>query len=131
MEPKVKDAMMAISDIYSMVTNNGYIQDSESPLGFRSDKAGVPQRMVLNDLLTLPDMTRFIPIVIQTVVREALEPNLLIIPNCFQTINAPTGRVVQIGAMGSMHAGIVAEGEEYPTQDLDVDGGKQYCYLAQ
>jgi len=106
-----------------MFTNNGYIADSESPLGFRGDNNGIPQRMVMNDLLTLPDMTRFIPIVIQTVVREALEPNPLIVPNCFQTINAPTGRVVQIGAVGAMAAGIVPETGEYPTQDLDLDGG--------
>ena len=56
---EVKDAVMAISDIYSMFTNNGYIADSESPLGFRGDNQGIPQRMVMQDLLTLPDMTRF------------------------------------------------------------------------
>ena len=31
--------------------------------------------------------------------------------------------MVQIGAIGSMHADIVVEGGEYPTADLDVDGG--------
>jgi hypothetical protein len=48
---------------------------------------------------------------------------LLIIPNCFQTINAPSGRMVQIGAIGSLHADIVVEGGEYSTVDLDMDGG--------
>ena len=51
-----------------------------------------------------------IPVVVQTVVREALEPNLLIVPNCFQTVNIPQGRMVQIGALGAMVAAEIAEG---------------------
>ena len=34
-----------------------------------------------------------------------------------------TGRTVQIGALGAMAAAMIPEGGEYPTQDLDVDGG--------
>jgi len=70
-----------------------------------------------------------IPIVVQKVVREALEPNLLIIPNCFQTVNIQSGRSVQIGAVGAMVAAMIPEGSEYPAQDLDVDGGKYIAAL--
>ena len=35
-----------------------------------------------------------------------------------------TGRTVQIGALGAMAAAMIPEGAEYPTQDLDVDGGE-------
>jgi hypothetical protein len=57
------------------------------------------------------------------IVREALEPNLLLIPNLFTPLNIPNGRVIQIGAVGSMVAAEIPEGAEYPTQDLDLDGG--------
>ena len=52
--------MMKVSDIYSVFTNNGYVIDDQNPLGVRTDKQGIPKRAVIEDLLTLPDMTRFI-----------------------------------------------------------------------
>lgn len=112
-----KDEVQKFSDVYMMFTNNGYIEDSDAVGGYSED------RFIINDLLLQTDLTRFIPVVVQTIVREALEPNLLIVPNCFQTINIPQGRMVQIGAVGAMVASVIPEGAEYPTQDLDVDGG--------
>jgi hypothetical protein len=112
-----RNVIRDFSGVYSMFSNNGYVEDEDTPTGWSDE------RFEVNDLLLQPDLTRFIPVVIQTIVREALEPNLLIVPNCFQTINIPQGRMVQIGAIGAMHAAIIPEGGEYPTQDLDVDGG--------
>lgn len=112
-----KEIAALFGKVYSAFTNNGYVTDAESPTGFSLE------RVQINDLLTQPDLTRFIPVTVQTVVREALEPNLLILPNCFQTLNIPQGRVVQIGAVGAMVAAVIPEGAEYPAQDLDVDGG--------
>jgi len=66
-----------------------------------------------------------IPTTVQTIVREALEPALLIVPNMFQTINLTQGRHVQIGAVGAMVAREIPETSEYPTQDLDIDGGME------
>lgn len=60
METKFEDAMMKVSDIYSAFTNNGYVLDDQNPLGVRTDKQGIPKRAAIQDLLTLPDMTRFI-----------------------------------------------------------------------
>lgn len=114
---KIKDEAQEFSKYYSAFTNSGYIRDEESVTGWSDEP------MQVEDLLTLPDATRFIPVVVQTIVREALEPNLLVVPNVFQTVNIPQGRMVQIGALGAMVAGIIPEGAEYPTQDLDVDGG--------
>lgn len=94
-----------IEDVYSCFTNNGYVNDSTTLNGLSEDG------MTIKDLMVLPDITRFIPIVVQTLVREALEPNLLIVPNCFQTVNVGQGRSVQIGAIGAMTANIIPEGE--------------------
>jgi hypothetical protein len=48
---------------------------------------------------------------------------LLLVPNLFTPLNLPNGRIVQIGAIGSMTAAEIPEGAEYPSQDLDLDGG--------
>lgn len=94
-----------VADLYSCFTNNGYVSDSTTLNGLSNEPA------IIQDLLVTPDITRFIPVVVQTLVREALEPNLLIVPNCFQTVNVGTGRSVQIGAIGAMTANIIPEGE--------------------
>jgi len=113
----VTDMAKTYDTVYSAFTNAGYVRDNESITGWSHDAFNI------KDLVTTPDLVRFIPTVIQTVVREALEPALLIIPNCFQTLNIPKGRIVQIGSVGAMIASPIAEAGEYPTQDLDVDGG--------
>ena len=99
-----KDTIKTIADVYSCFTNNGYVEDSTTITGLSEDS------MAIKDLMVLPDITRFIAVTVQTLVREALEPNLLIVPNCFQTLNLPQGRVVQIGAVGAMTAAIIPEG---------------------
>jgi hypothetical protein len=48
--------------------------------------------------------------VVQLIVREAIEPNLLIVPNLFTSLNIPNGRTVQIGAVGAMTAAPIPEG---------------------
>ncbi len=103
------------SKVYSMFTNCGYVPVDD---GVDSIDGYTDDPLEINDLLTSPDLTRFIPVVIQTVVREALEPNLLIIPNCFQTVNIPQGRMVQIGALGAMTANVIPEGGRYSMPSL-------------
>ena len=94
--------------VYEAFTNNGRVQD---------------QVFTFNDLVTSPDVARFIPQVVENVVREALEPNLVIIPNLFEEVRIDRGSRIQIGAIGALSASEVPEGTEYKENDLQMDGG--------
>lgn len=111
-----------IGKIYEMFTNNGLVTDNET-MEYVVDDDGEIDRWEINDLLSTTDLTRFIPDAVQYIIREAIEPNLLIIPNLFTQIDMPTARLVQIGSIGSMRAAEIPEGTEYPPADLDMDGG--------
>ena len=100
----------AFSRVYDAFTNNGEIQGEDSVI-------------TVSDLVTSPDVARFIPQVVEYVVREALEPNLLIVPNLFQEVRLERGSRVQIGAVGALVASEVAEAGEYKENDLQMDGG--------
>lgn len=95
---------------YSAFTNNGVFTNKDKNL----------QQTELSDLLTTPDATRFIPQVVQTIIREALEPALVIVPNLFQEVKIEKGQSIQLGALGAMHAAEIAEGGEYPEIMFDV-----------
>lgn len=98
----------AFDRVYTAFTNNGHIEDQE---------------VQIKDLMTSPDVMRFIPQVVEWIVREALEPNLLVVPSLFQEIKMERGQRIQIGAIGSLYASEVAEGAEYKENDLQMDGG--------
>jgi len=100
--------------VYDAFTNRGRLYDKET----KSIKT-----YELKDLITTQDLTRFIPQTVETVVREAIEPNLFIVDRLFQEINIPRGSRVQIGAVGAMEAGRVGEGMEYGQKFVDLDGG--------
>lgn len=109
-DPKLR---MKADSAYQALTNNGYVFD-----GTRVDK------YTIRDLVSTPDATRFMPTTVQRVVREALEPSLLVVPSVFQEIRLEgPARSVQIGSVGAMTAGKIAEGNEYPESSLDMDGG--------
>ena len=110
------DKAKHFTKVYSMFTNCGYVPVYDEDLGTVDGFSDEP--FEVNDLLTQPDLMRFIPTVVQTVVREALEPALLIVPNCFQTVNIPQGRMVQIGALGAMVASEIPEGGIYSVPSL-------------
>jgi len=101
----------AFENVYSAFTNNGKIDDGGE--------------MSFSDLVSSPDVARFIPQVVEFVVREALEPNLVIVPNLFEEVRLERGTRIQIGAIGALHASEVAEGAEYKENDLQMDGGDQ------
>jgi len=108
----------ALGRVYDLMTNNGWCQSNDE-----EDK-GTPTRLTFNDVFETPDATRFIPRVVQYIVREAIEPNLLVIPYLFQEVRITTGgKMIEIGAIGSMYAGEVTEGHEPPRRNLDLDGG--------
>lgn len=106
--------MPALGRIYDAMTHNGFcISEADQN----------PVRLELKDVLMTKDAQRFIPRVVQYIVREAIEPNLLIIPNLFQEVRMEAGRMIEIGAIGSIHAEEVVEGGEYKERSPDLDGG--------
>lgn len=87
------------------------------------DKTGTIEKFTLKDLVTKEDLMRFIPQTVETVVREAIEPNLFIVDRLFQSVTVEQGTRIQIGALGAMEAGRVGSAGEYPERMLDLDGG--------
>jgi hypothetical protein len=106
--------------VYRIFTTNGYLYPKTSDRG----------RVEMKDVFT-PDATRFIQETVTTIIKEALEPQLLIVPNLFQTINLALGRSVEIGAVGALIAHPIGEGQEYPTVDLPFDKGKMTSVYVQ
>lgn len=99
------------------------VMDAFTNRGYMESKDGKIDRFSLKDLVTAEDLMRFIPQTVETVVREAIEPNLFIVDRLFQKVTIERGSRVQIGALGAMEAGRVGQGGEYQERMLDMDGG--------
>ena len=110
---KKQEDRVLFSNVYDAFTNRGLMTDA----------SGDSEFFELKDLITTQDLTRFIPQTVETIVREAIEPNLFIVDKLFQEINIPRGSRIQIGAIGAMEAGRVGQGGEYPERFVDLDGG--------
>jgi len=108
-----KDDRTKYINVYDAFTNRGRLID---------DKGDVV-KFELKDLVTKEDLIRFMPQTVETVVREAIEPNLFIVQKLFQQITIEQGSRIQIGALGAMEAGRVGQAGEYPERMLDLDGG--------
>ena len=106
------------------VRNKFYnVYDAFQNRGRILDKDGNFHKFEFKDLVTREDLMRFVPQAVETVVREAIEPNLFITDRLFQTITIERGSRVQIGALGALEAGRVGQAGEYPERTLDLDGG--------
>ncbi len=110
---KDKKDRATFEKVYHAFTNRGLVFDKDNE----------PNIFELKDLVTTQDLTRFIPQTVETIIREAIEPNLFIVDRLFQQVNIPRGSRVQIGAVGAMTAGRVGQGGEYPEKFVDLDGG--------
>lgn len=111
--PKKEDRVKYLN-VYDAFTSRGRMMDESS---------GDIETFSLRDLVTREDLMRFMPQTVETVVREAIEPNLFIVQNLFQQITIEQGSRIQIGALGAMEAGRVGQAGEYPQRMLDLDGG--------
>lgn len=109
-----KEDRIKYVNVYDAFTSRGRMFD---------DKTGDIHKFELKDLVTKEDLMRFMPQTIETVVREAIEPNLFIVDRLFQSITIEQGSRIQIGALGAMEAGRVGSAGEYPERMLDLDGG--------
>jgi hypothetical protein len=110
--PKKEDRVK-YTNVYDAFTSRGRLMDSDGNIN----------KYELKDLVTREDLMRFMPQTVETVVREAIEPNLFIIDRLFQSITIEQGSRIQIGAIGAMTAGRVGQAGEYPEKMLDLDGG--------
>ena len=108
-----KESRVMYHNIVDAFTNRGYMENQDGKI----------ERFTLRDLVTAEDLMRFIPQTVETVVREAIEPNLFIVDRLFQRVTIERGSRVQIGALGAMEAGRVGQAGEYPERMLDLDGG--------
>jgi len=95
--------------VYDVFTNNGRFSDD------------VDARLTINDLVTTEDLAPFVPKVVKRIIIEAVEPNLLITPNLFTRLDLPEGQMVEIGAVGSIVAGKVAQADIYPQTTIATD----------
>lgn len=114
MEGASLDDLKAIGRLYDAFTHNGLVFHEAS------DRF---EKLELKDALTTDDLTRFIPTVVTTIVREALEPATIVVNELFQPITLTRGRQVQIGSIGAMEVRDIPEGGEYPEFYPDMDGG--------
>lgn len=104
----------SIRRLYDAFTNSGVVFD---------DEKGTFEKIELKDVLTSNDVTRFIPTVVTTIVREALEPAAVVVGQLFQEVQLDRGRQVQIGSLGAMEVRDIPEGTDYPEFYPDMDGG--------
>jgi hypothetical protein len=101
------------SNVYNAFTNHGRVLDKE----------GKFHKFEMKDLVTQEDLMRFVPATIETVVREAVEPNLFIVDRLFTKVSFERGTRIQIGALGALEAARVGANGEYQERTLDLDGG--------
>ncbi len=108
----------------SIIRNNGfeYASDSLRYLNPQDRDSARVTYTELVDALGTTEASIFIPRVMTRIVREAVEP-VLVITNLFRRLRVPGATsVVQFPSVGAIQAFDIAEGEEYPDQKLEGAG---------
>ena len=89
--------------------NNGY----NEPLG---------EKVTWSDIIAVPNARHWLPAVIEEVVREPVEP-MLIVESLLDRVNYEPGVRITFPAIGALVAFDLAEGQAYPEQSLNVAPG--------
>jgi len=80
------------------------------------------ERLELKDVIATPNSTPLLRKVIETVVRDAVEPNL-VISQLFTTLRFQHGsQIIQFPTIGALYAQDIPEGGEYPERTPDWNG---------
>ena len=95
--------------VYNCFVNDGY------------PTSDAPERVSIKDLVTTEDIAPFVPKVVKKIIVEAIEPELLILPNLFTRVNLTSGQMIEISALSGITAGQVAQGGDYPTSTIALD----------
>jgi hypothetical protein len=77
--------------------------------------------MSMSDALATPNASVWIPRVVESIVREEMEP-LLIGANLLNRINWNGSNILEFPAFGALEASDIAEGQEYPEQTPNMGG---------
>lgn len=116
MKTKLKKEQREQADrLYGVFVNHGAFTDKNG------DELGQVTIGELKDLITQEDILPLLPKVVTRVIAEAIEPNLLIVPNLYTLLNVPTAQHIEIGAIGALTASRIAAGQEFPSQTLAYD----------
>lgn len=105
------DQTRLFDKVYNVFTCNGH------PSGDIYDDG----TLAIQDIVTHEDLQPLVPRVVRRIIVEAIQPEQLIIPNLFTRVNIPEGQMVEIGAIGSIVAGKIAQGDIYPETTLATD----------
>jgi len=111
-----QDDINGYFNMYDAFTNNGYHIEEDAEKGTRS--AG---RVSFRDLVTKEDLMRFVTPVVETIIREAIEPNIILTNELCQRINVDPGQKIQIGAVGTLEAGRASHNGELMEKNITLD----------
>lgn len=114
MDKLTKEQLAQADKLYGVFTNHGLMVDKEGSQSHVTIKE-------LKDLITTEDILPLLPRVVTRVIAEAIEPNLLIVPNLFTLLNIPTAQHIEIGAIGALTASKIAQGQEFKSETLSYD----------
>jgi hypothetical protein len=82
----------------------------------------IGEKLSFNDMLAVPNARAWLPKTIEEVIREPVEP-MLVIPNILDRIGYEAGARITFPAIGAMYAMDLAEGMAYPEQTLNISPG--------
>lgn len=127
--PVVKKDRANLSKIRKIWDNNGYLDNRSEQISLDQllDKDIQVRKMMRDNFST--DLPLLIPRTISTMVREAIEPNLVLTP-LLTRINYSAGTRLSFPTFGGLAnaAADLAEGEEYPEGTMEM-GGQTECII--
>lgn len=82
----------------------------------------ISEKIGWDDMMAVPNASHWLPKVIEEVVREPVEP-MLVIPSLLDNVQYSAGPHIQFPAIGSLVAFDLAEGQAYPEQQLNIAPG--------
>jgi len=110
-QEQLEKDLQILDRVYSAFVNDGFVYNES-----------MAARIEIRDLLTLPDVERFVPQVVVRILHEAREPNLMI-SSLFDHIRLERGQTIQVGAIGAVTIHQIPEVGEYKPVDLQLDSG--------
>jgi len=89
-------------------------------------KDGARVKYEFNDVLSTPELTRFVEASLVDIMREPIMPNMVVIPNLFSTVqlNGPVPSI-RINQLGPVRIHEIAEGADYKESGFDMDDTSQ------
>tara|TARA_R110002074_G_scaffold402324_1_gene607024 strand:+ start:60602 stop:61966 length:1365 start_codon:yes stop_codon:yes gene_type:complete len=127
--PLVRKDKANLSKIRQVWTKNGYLDTSSEQITLDQllEKDQLATHSMRDNFST--DLPLLTPRVISTLVREAIEPNLVLTP-LLQRVNYSHGTRVSFPTFGALANGAadLAEGEEYPEGTMEM-GGQTECII--